>query len=140
MFASLTNDFVLWSRPFNQPVIDLNKIKVRTLSGFVYRFTLVIPVMLEGERVFSEADRTLLRKLLTEDFGGCTYTKDVNHPLFEGTYQMENEVVINQNAMYIVYALQNDDSITYFRTLQKNLETYTGEEKILVEMMALTLL
>ena len=128
------------ARPFNQPVVDLTKIRVTTLCGFVYRFTLVIPVMFEGKRVFSEVDRTLLRNLLTEEFGGCTYTKDINHPLFEGTYQMENEVVINQNAMYIVYALQNDSSIDYFQTLQKNLETHTGEEKILVEMMALTLL
>ena len=128
------------SRPFNQPVVDLTKIKVTTLSGFVYRFTLVIPVMLQGKLVFSEVDRMHLRNLLTEDFGGCTYTNDVNHPLFEGTYQMENEVVVNQNAMYVVYALQNDSSIDYFRSLQKNLETHTREEKILVEMMALTLL
>ncbi|MBI1926176.1 hypothetical protein HYR99_18235 [Candidatus Poribacteria bacterium] len=128
------------SRPFNQPVVDLTKIRVTTLRGFVYRFTLVIPIMLEGKQVFSEGDRILLRNLLTEDFGGCTYTNDINHPLFEGTYQMDNEVVVNQNAIYMVYALQNEDSIDYFRTLQRNLEIHAGEEKILVEMMALTLL
>ena len=111
-----------------------------TLRGFVYRFTLVIPILLEGERVFSDENRTRLRDLLTEDFGGCTYTNDINHPLFEGTYQMDGEVVVNQNAMYVVYALQSEDSIDYFRTLQSNLETHTGEEKILVEMLALTLL
>ena len=117
------------SRPFNQPVVDLTKIRVITLSGFVYKFTLVIPVMLEGKRVFSEGDRILLRDLLTEDFSGCTYTKDVNHPLFEGTYQMDDEVVVNQNAMYIVYALQNEDSIDYFRTLQRNLEIHPRHQQ-----------
>jgi hypothetical protein len=128
------------SRPFNQPVVDSTKLRVTILKGFVYKFTLVLPIMFEGKQVFSEEDRILLRDLLTADFGGCTYTNDINHPLFEGTYQMDNEVALNQNAMYIVYALQSEDSIDYFRTLQKNLENYTGEEKILIEMMALTLL
>jgi hypothetical protein len=49
-------------------------------------------------------------------------------------------VVRNENAIYTIYATHSERSIEYFRELQKHLQKYSGEEKILIEMLPVQLL
>jgi hypothetical protein len=91
--------------------------------------------------IFSESDRDKLLILLIKDFKGCTFTEDISHPLFAGMgMDDKGRIVKNNNAMYIVYALQTDKSKKYFETLQLNLQKHSKEEKILIEMIPVTLL
>ena len=57
------------------------------LKGVAYRFALLLPVLARGREVFSDNDWVDLQELLTDDFGGCTYTAGVTHPLLEGTWR-----------------------------------------------------
>lgn len=129
-------------RPFNQSLFNLEIIRLPpSLSGYAYKFTLTIPLLFEGREVFSGLDKVKLLGLLTEDFGGCTCTEDIVHPLFAGTWiDEQGNIVKNNNAMYVIYATQTDKSKEYFKTLQLNLQKSSGEEKILIEMIPVTLL
>ncbi len=91
--------------------------------------------------IFSESDRDKLLLLLIKDFKGCTFTEDVSHPLFAGIgMDDQGRIVKNNNAMYVIYTLQTDESKKYFETLQLNLQKHSREEKILIEMIPVTLL
>lgn len=129
-------------RPFNQPRFNLKNLRLPlSLKGYAYKFTLVIPILLKGKMIFSESDRDKLLILLIKDFKGCTFTEDISHPLFAGMgMDDKGRIVKNNNAMYIVYALQTDKSKKYFETLQLNLQKHSKEEKILIEMIPVTLL
>lgn len=129
-------------RAFGQPSFNLKKVRLfPNLSGYAYKFTLIIPLLFKGKEVFSASDKKKLLDLLSEDFGGCTCSGDITHPLYVGTsMNKKGEIVKNNNAMYTVYALQTDESIEYFQALQSNLQEYSSEEKILVEMTSVTLL
>jgi hypothetical protein len=128
-------------RPFSQSVYALEEIRVPGLSGYALRFTVILPVLWQGRLVFAEEQQWGLRRLLTYDFGGCTYSYGLAHPLFQGTYlNSEGNVVVNENAIYTVYASQTLRSQEYFRELQRRLQECSGEEKILVEMQPVVLL
>lgn len=130
-----------WKKPFGQNTYPLEEIQLSTLSGYAYRFLLIIPVLFRGKRVFSREDEWELRRLLTKDFGGCSYTHGVTHPLFQGTYvNVEGNIIENENALYVVYARQTAQTERYFRELQQRLQEYSGEEKILIEMQPVVLL
>lgn len=128
-------------RPFDQSTYDRNQLQLKTLRGYALKFTLILPILWKGKRVFSESDEWKLQSLLTGDFGGCTYSYGVTHPLFQGTYVNEKgNIIRNENAVYTVYANHTDQSKDYFKELQHHLQKYSGEEKILIEMIAVTLL
>lgn len=129
------------SRAFNQLEYPTIEVRLTLLRGYALKFTLVLPVLWKGQEVFSGGDEWDLQNLLTEDFGGCTYTYGVSHPLYQGTYVDETgNVVRNENAIYTIYAAHSERSIEYFRELQGRLQEHSGEEKILIEMLPVQLL
>jgi len=128
-------------RPFGQAAYPAEEVRLEVLRGYAIRFSLLIPLLWKGKVVFSPEDLLDLDVLLTRDFGGCTRTHDVAHPLFQGTYEDQaGNVVRNENALYVVYARHTDRAVQYFRELQGHLERHSGEEKILIEMIPVQLL
>lgn len=144
----------LLGRPFGQPNYPLGEIKLDSLAGFAYKFTLFLPITFRGERIFSEEEESHLRRLLNEDFGGCTYTRNVTHPLIAGEWldPQTGLIIINEHSRFEVYAKQSTQSEHYFSMLARQLEAYsqtviaarisgyTGEAQILIEMVSVKLL
>jgi len=134
----------LQERPFHQLEYKPAEIKLTDVVGFAYKFTLFIPITEDGESIFSEEKEEELRKLFDMDFGGCTYTENVTHPLLAGEW-IEPETgkrVFNEHTRYEVYAKQSRQSQEYFQELQAHLREYftIPQQKILIEMISVKLL
>jgi hypothetical protein len=109
--------------------------------GLAYRFAILLPVLSAGREVFSDDDLKRLQELLTTDFGGCTYTPTVTHPLLEGTWQdPSGRFVCDKHAQYVVYTSQTEESVIYFRDLQQRLQAHGQQEKVLIEQTTVRLL
>ena len=125
-------------RPFDHP--EFPDAKLKDLDGQAYKFSIIFPVSEKGRKIFDEGDRAALVALLTNDFGGCTLTNDVTHPLMQGTWVgAEGQVMKGNHSQIYVYASQSEESVEYFRHLKKTLEKMSGEQEILVEMTPVVL-
>ncbi len=128
-------------RPFSQRIHDISKLKLPSLSGYAYKFTLFLPLTKGSKQIFSTDSRDQLRRLLVDNFGGVTYSRDVVHPLLRGEWEDdEGNVITNEHAKYEVYSQPNEICERYFRELKKNLQTFSGEADILVEKTTVELL
>lgn len=113
----------------------------QALSGFAYRFAVLLPVLSRGRTVFCDDDLVGLQELFTKDFGGCTYTPNVTHPLLEGTYKdKEGKTVLDKHTQFVVYTTQTEEAMNYFRKLQKCLQANDVQEKVLIEQIPVRLL
>lgn len=141
------------SRPFGQSKYDINALQTKKLSGYAYKFSLLLPVIEKGKIIFSSEDEEELRTLFEKDFGGYTCTQGVTHPLVMGGYIDEKGLrVLNEHTRFEIYTKQSDVTIRYFQELEKNLikysenvitkrvKDYEGEEKILIELITVRLL
>lgn len=142
-------------RPFGQSRYDVTELRVEKLTGFALKFTLLLPVAQNGTVIFSSEDEGKLCNLLERDFEGYTCNPGVTHPLLMGGYISKDGVkIINQLTRFEVYSKQSPVSRKYFEELSDNLVKYSqniiaprinipiyeGEEKILIELMTVTLL
>ena len=140
-------------RPFGQSKYSIKDLKIEELIGYAYKFSLLLPLTEKGKRIFSPVEQENLRTLFRKDFGGCTWTQGITHPLLAGEYIDENGVcILNEHARFEVYAKQNDLVIRYFQELERNLikysknvitkrvKDYKGEEKLLIELITVKLL
>jgi len=99
------------------------------------------PVLSRGRQVFRDEDLTDLQELLTDDFGGCTYTAGVTHPLLEGTWRDETGATVrDKHVQFVVYASQSEETPAYFRDLQERLQAHGNQEKVLMEQATVRLL
>ena len=111
------------------------------LKGVAYRFAVLLPVLARGREVFSDHDLVALQELLTDDFGGCTYTAGVTHPLLEGTWRdPAGDIVRDKHVQFVVYTTQTEEAGAYFRELQQRLQAYGQQEKVLIEQTTVRLL
>jgi hypothetical protein len=126
-------------RAFNQPIFK--NIKLNTLDGRAYKFSIVFPMSEDEGAVLTDVHRALLVDLLTCDFGGCSLTNDITHPLMQGTYtDKDGNVLKGKHSEIYVYSAQTDESIEYFKRLKKLLEELSGEDEILIELSPVNLL
>jgi len=143
----------LATRPFEQSKYNIEDLKIKELIGYAYKLSLLLPLTEKGKRIFSPADQLNLRTLFREDFGGCTWTQGITHPLLAGEYVDENGIsILNEHARFEVYTKQNSLVIRYFQDLEKNIlkysknvitkrvKDYKGEEKLLMELVTVKLL
>jgi hypothetical protein len=111
------------------------------LKGVAYRFAILLPVLSRGREVFSDDDQEHLQELLTVDFGGCTYTPNITHPLVEGAWRDEaGSMVRDKHVQFVVYTSQTEESMAFFRELQQRLQASGQQEKVLIEQTAVRLL
>lgn len=140
-------------RPFGQSKYNTNELQIEKLSGYAYKFSLLLPITEKGKFIFSSQEEEEMRTLFEEDFGGYTCTQGVTHPLVMGGYIDENGIrVLNEHTRFEAYTKQTDLAIRYFEELERNLikysenviakrvENYKGEKKILIELTSVKLL
>jgi len=143
----------LLTRPFEQSKYDVRELRVKGLTGYAYKFSLLLPITGNSKLIFSIEEVEELCTLFGEDFGGYTCTRGITHPLLMGGYlDKSGALVRNKHTRFEVYSNQNDLSIRYFKELSNNLVKYSknviagringykGEEKILIELITVKLL
>ena len=142
------------SRLFGQRPHNLDTIRVGPdVRGQGYKFTLLLPVLKDGNQAFSPDDEELLRNLFSDDFGGYTCTAGITHPLLRGGWVSEaGQYVTDYHTRFEVYAKQTPEALEYFRELSQNLARYSrdviagrrpdygGEEQILIELTTVSLI
>lgn len=130
---------VLEEKLYNK--LEIEDIQVMDFKGFAYKFSILIPIYSNTREIFTRNDLASLQNVFSEDFGGCTRTNDVTHPLLMGTYKDEKgDVLLEKHSKFTVIAKQNDNSTEYFKLLQQILEDYSGETKILIERVPIELI
>ena len=107
------------------------------LGGFVYRFTIFLPLLSEGKEVFSGAQRELLAELFHACFGGYTRTAAEGHPPLHGSWLPPEAPwpIVDRHMLMILYTPQIDEAKDFFRQLRWILEQkhVANQEVVLIE-------
>jgi hypothetical protein len=94
------------------------------LGGFVYRFTIFLPLLSEGKEVFTREQRYLLADLFHDCFAGFTETSAEGHPPWYGSWAPPGGVppVIDRHTLIVLYTPQTDEAKEFFQQLRWVLE------------------
>lgn len=107
------------------------------LSGFVYRFTIFLPLLSEGREVFSVPQQRLLAQLFHACFGGYTEASAEGHPPFYGSWlpQGAAQPIVDRHTLIYLYAPQIEEAKDFFRQLRWILEQkqVANQQVVLIE-------
>jgi hypothetical protein len=107
------------------------------LGGFVYRFTLFLPILSEGKVVFSDAQRELLADLFYGCCDGFTETVAEGHPPWYGCWIPPGapRPLVDQHTLVVVYTPQISAAKDFFAQLRWILEQpqVAGQQVVLIE-------
>jgi hypothetical protein len=107
------------------------------LGGFVYRFTVFLPLLCEGKEVFSGSQCQLLAKLFHACFGGFTQASAEGHPPFYGSWLPPGATapIVDRHTTMVVYSPQVEEAKDCFRQLRWILEQkhVANQDVILIE-------
>jgi hypothetical protein len=107
------------------------------LGGFVYRFTIFLPLLSEGKEVFSDAQRELLTDLFHDCFGGYTEASSEGHPPFYGSWLPPGAThpIVDRHTLMVLYTPQIEEAKDFFRQLRWILEQkqVASQEVVLIE-------
>jgi hypothetical protein len=107
------------------------------LGGFVYRFTIFLPLLSEGKEVFSRQQRYLLSDLFHDCMKGFTETSAEGHPPWYGSWAPPGAArpVIDRHTLMVVYTPQTDEAKDFFGQLRWILEQkqVANQEVVLIE-------
>lgn len=113
------------------------------LGGFVYRFTVYLPLLSEGSVVFSDYQRELLADLFHTCMKGYTEAASEGHPPWYGSWAPAESVrpIIDRHTLMVVYTPQIDEAKEFFRQLRWILEQkhVAHQDVILIEHMTVWL-
>ena len=87
------------------------------LGGFVYRFTIFLPLLSEGKEVFLRAQRELLAELFHACCEGYSEASAEGHPPWYGSWAPPGaaQPVIDGHTLMVVYTPQIDEAKDFFR-------------------------
>lgn len=107
------------------------------LHGFAYRFTLYLPLLSEGNPVFTEQQRDVLADLFHLRFEGYSATTIEGSPPWFGSWLPPGaqRPVIDRHQLFVVYTPQVEEAKTFFRHLKSILELkeVVRQDVVLVE-------
>jgi hypothetical protein len=107
------------------------------LGGFVYRFTIFLPLLSDGKEEFSRQQRYLLTDLFHDCMNGFTETTSEGHPPWYGSWAAPGAVrpVIDRHTLMVVYTPQTEEAKEFFRQLRWILERkhVADQEVVLIE-------
>ena len=91
---------------------------VPPLSGYVYRFTIYLPLLCEGKEVFSNRQRFLLARLFHECFAGFSETASEGNPPWYGSWAPlgARRPIVDRHTLIVLYAPQPKKPRTSFAT------------------------
>jgi hypothetical protein len=107
------------------------------LGGYVYRFTIYLPLLSKGKEVFSGWQRTLLADLFHDCFAGFSETAGEGHPPWYGSWLPPgaSRPVVDRHTLMVLYAPQIEEAKEFFRRLRWLLEQdkEANQDVILIE-------
>jgi len=107
------------------------------LGGFVYRFTIFLPLLSEGKEVFTAYQRYLLSQLLSRCVSGFSETSSEGHPPWYGSWVPPGteQPVIDRHTLIVAYTPQVDEAKDFFRQLRWILEQkqVASQDVVLIE-------
>jgi hypothetical protein len=94
------------------------------LGGFVYRFTIFLPILSEGKEVFSVRQRGLLAQLFHACCAGYTETSAEGHPPWYGSWAPPGTTrpIVDSHTLMVLYTPQIEAAKDFFRQLRWILE------------------
>jgi hypothetical protein len=107
------------------------------LGGFVYRFTIYLPVLSEGREVFTVPQRRLLKDLFHACSGGYTENSTEGQPPIFGSWLPPGatQPVVDRHILMTLYTPQIDAAKDFFSQLRWVLEQkhVANQDVILIE-------
>jgi hypothetical protein len=107
------------------------------LGGYVYRFTIYLPLLSEGKTVFSKQQYALLVSLFHACFGGYSETSAEGHPPWYGSWLPAGAVrpIIDHHTLIVLYSPQTGGPKRFFSRLRWILEQKeaANQEVVLIE-------
>jgi hypothetical protein len=107
------------------------------LGGFVYRFTIFLPLLSKGQEVFSVSQRLLLVQLFHACFDGYTEAVSEGHPPFYGSWLPHGATVpiVDRHTLMVLYIPQIEEAKDFFRQLRWILEQkhVANQQVVLIE-------
>ena len=114
------------------------------LHGFAYRFTLYLPLLSEGNPVFTSEQCGLLGKLFHTRFEGFSASNVEGSPPWFGSWLPPGKTspVMDRHQHFVVSTPQVEEAKTFFRHLKSILELkeIAGQDVMLVEHVAVWLM
>lgn len=97
---------------------------VPPLGGYVYRFTIYLPLLSEGQEVFSGQQRALLANLFHDCFGGFSEAASEGNPPWYGSWSPPGTVrpIVDRHTLIVLYSPQIEQAKDFFRRLRWILE------------------
>jgi hypothetical protein len=107
------------------------------LGGFVYRFTIFLPLLSEGHEVFSIAQRRRLADLFHACCGGYTEASAEGHPPLYGSWLPPGaeQPIVDRHTLMVLYTPQIEAAKDFFRQLRWVLEQpqVANQEVVVIE-------
>jgi hypothetical protein len=107
------------------------------LQGYVYRFTIYLPLLSEGKEVFSNQMQILLADLFLVCCGGFSETSREGHPPWCGSWVPPGaaQPVIDRHTLTVFYTPQVEEAKDFFRQLRWILERkeVANQDVVLIE-------
>jgi hypothetical protein len=107
------------------------------LGGFVYRFTIFLPLLSEGKEVFSKQQCYFLAVLFRDCMRGFTEATSEGQPPWYGSWAPSDEAepIIDRHTLMVVYTPQIDAAKDFFRQLRWILEQkhVANQDVVLIE-------
>lgn len=110
------------------------------LGGYVYRFTVYLPLLSEGKTVFTARQRALLAAAFHACFAGFSETASEAHPPWYGSWSPPGTErrIIDRHTLFVIYSPQTEEAKDFFRRLRWILEhdAIAKQDVVLIEHMA----
>lgn len=110
------------------------------LGGYVYRFSIYLPLLCEGKQVFSNYQQALLGRRFHACFAGYSETSSEGCPPWFGSWSPPgtSEPIIDRHTLIVVYSPQVEEAKIFFCRLRWILEQRQVAEQqvVLIEHIA----
>lgn len=107
------------------------------LEGYAYRFTLFLPLLSEGKKVFTDEQTSDLGELFNRRFAGYTATTAEGAPPWYGSWLPAGTArpIIDKHMLFVVYSPQVEEAKTFFGYLKSVLQRkdVANQEVVLIE-------
>jgi hypothetical protein len=107
------------------------------LAGYVYRFTIFLPMLSEGKEVFTRAHKYLLEDIFHDCMNGFTEASSEGHPPWYGSWAPPGATrpIIDRHTLMVIYTPQIDEAKDFFRQLRWVLERkqVANQDVVLIE-------
>lgn len=108
----------------NQLAASFTGLLVPPLAGYVYRFTIYLPILSRGKEVFSSVQRAHLATLFHNCLKGFSETASEGTPPWYGSWSPPgaSRPIVDRHTLIVLYTPQIEEAKDFFRRLRWILE------------------